>query len=74
VAGSTDARRAALTMRRTPEDEQQLAWFLEPARAALGDVAFDVARRAGATLSVPDALQEVTSLRLLASESTVVEG
>ena len=74
VAGCTDARRAALTMRRTPEDEQQLAWFLEPARATLGDVAFDVERRAGATLSVPEALQEVTSLRLLASESKVVEG
>jgi predicted ATPase/class 3 adenylate cyclase len=62
VAGCTDARRAALTMRRTPEDEQQLAWFLEPARAALGEARFATAREEGTSLSVADALDIVTAL------------
>ena len=62
VAGCTDARRAALTMRRTPEDRQQLALFLEPARLALGDVAFEAARSEGSSLTEAEALGLVTSL------------
>jgi predicted ATPase/class 3 adenylate cyclase len=62
VAGCTDARRAALTMRRTPEDRQQLALFLEPARLALGDVAFEATRSEGSLLTEAEALGLVTSL------------
>jgi hypothetical protein len=49
-------------MRRTPEDRQQLALFLEPARVALGDVAFEAARREGSSLTLAEALGLVTSL------------
>jgi predicted ATPase/class 3 adenylate cyclase len=66
VAGCADARRAALTMRRTPGDEQQLALFLAPARAALGDAGLVATRREGASLAVGDALDLVTSLPTLA--------
>jgi tetratricopeptide (TPR) repeat protein len=68
VAGCTDARRAALMMRRTPEDEQQLALFLEPARSALGDAGLAAARRDGSSLAVAEALDLVTSLPLVAGE------
>ncbi len=66
VAGCADARRAALTMRRTPEDEQQLALFLAPARAALGDAGLAATRREGRSLAVAEALDLVTSLPALA--------
>ena len=62
MAGCADARRVALTMRRTPEDHMQLGRFLEPAVTALGADAFDTARRGGAGLSVAEALELVTSL------------
>ena len=53
-------------MRRTPGDEQQLALFLAPARAALGDAGLVATRRGGASLAVGDALDLVTSLPTLA--------
>ena len=43
MAGCADARRVALTMRRTPEDHMQLGRFLEPAVTALGADGFDTA-------------------------------
>jgi predicted ATPase/class 3 adenylate cyclase len=67
VAGCADARRAALTMRRTPEDHLQLDRFLEPARGALGEAGFEAARRAGSSLSVGESLDLVTSLPLFAT-------
>ena len=67
LAGCADARRMALTMRRTPEDHQQLDRFLEPARAALGAQDFDAARRGGTSLSVAESLDLVTSLPLFAA-------
>jgi hypothetical protein len=67
LAGCADARRMALTMRRTPEDHQQLDRFLEPARAALGSPDFDAARRGGTSLSVAESLDLVTSLPLFAA-------
>jgi hypothetical protein len=65
LAGCADARRSALTMRRTAEDDQQLGRFLEPALAALGAASFAAARAEGASLSVADALELVTSLRVV---------
>jgi hypothetical protein len=67
VAGCADARRAALTMRRTPEDRLQLDRFLEPARVALGEAGFDAARWGGSSLSVAESLDLVTSLPLFAT-------
>jgi tetratricopeptide (TPR) repeat protein len=63
IAGCADARRGALTMRRTPEDHLQLDRYLEPARAALGKAAFEAARRSGSALSVTEALELVRSTR-----------
>jgi predicted ATPase/class 3 adenylate cyclase len=68
MAGCADARRVALTMRRTPEDHMQLALFVRPAVTALGEAEFETARRGGAGLSVLDALELVTSLPVLAPE------
>jgi hypothetical protein len=67
IAGCADARRAALTMRRTPEDVQLLGRFLEPARAVLGEERLAAARRDGASLSVSAALDLVTWLPAFAS-------
>ena len=69
MAGCADARRVALTMRRTPEDHQQLGRFLEPAVTALGAARFDAVRRGGAGLSVTEALDLVTALPLAVSEA-----
>jgi tetratricopeptide (TPR) repeat protein len=65
LAGCADARRSALTMRRTPEDDQQLGRFLEPAEVALGPSEFAAARREGSVLTVAEALDLVTSLRVV---------
>ncbi|HEY7987786.1 MAG TPA: hypothetical protein VIE19_01120 [Lapillicoccus sp.] len=62
MAGCADARRVALTTRRTPEDHMQLGLFVEPAVTALGVDGFDAARRGGTDLSVAEALELVTSL------------
>ena len=63
VAGCADARRAALTMRRTPEDHMQLALFLAPARVRprCGRTGRPPAA-GGAGLAVAEALDLVTSL------------
>lgn len=66
LAGCADARCAALTMWRTPQDHQQLGRFLEPAVMALGESAFAAARREGGALAVAQALDRVTSLRVVA--------
>ena len=67
IAGCADARRVALTMRRTPEDHLQLDRFLEPARVMLGEQDFEAARRDGTSLSVAESLDLVTSLSLFAA-------
>jgi predicted ATPase/class 3 adenylate cyclase len=67
IAGCADARRGALTMRRTPEDHLQLNRFLEPARTTLGEPGFEAARRDGSSLSVAESLDLVTSLPLFAA-------
>jgi class 3 adenylate cyclase len=72
LAGCADARRCALTMRRTPEDDQQLGRFLEPAQVALGASEFAVLRHEGGALSVSEALELVTSLRVVAAGLAVV--
>jgi tetratricopeptide (TPR) repeat protein len=69
MAGCADARRVALTRRRTPEDHLQLGRFLEPAVTALGAAGFDAARRVAAGLSVTEALDLVTALPLAVSEA-----
>jgi predicted ATPase len=64
IAGCADARRMALTMRRTPEDELLLSRFLEPARETVGEAGLAAVRRVGATLTVAEALELVSSLSL----------
>jgi predicted ATPase/class 3 adenylate cyclase len=65
IAGFADARRAALAMGRTPEDVMQLARYYEPALAELGEAAFVAAREQGRSLTMSEALDLVTSLRVV---------
>jgi hypothetical protein len=67
IAGFADARRTALTMGRTPEDEMQLARFYESARAVLGEAEFAAARQEGRSLTMSEAFDLVTSLRVVAA-------